>query len=79
MKKNDILLVAVCVIVSAALSLILTNLLFSESSRQEKVEVVEKITDQFIQPEKRYFNENSINPTQLIQIGNNANQAQLGE
>ena len=76
MKKDDITLIAVCVLVSAVLSLVLSNLVFGASDRQVRVEVVQKVTPDFIQPDERYFNESSFNPTQLIQIGNNANQIQ---
>lgn len=79
MKRNDITLVLVCIIVSGVLSLVLSNLLFGSSSRQQKIEVVERITPDFTQPDQRYFNSQAINPTQLIQIGNGTNTVQFGQ
>jgi hypothetical protein len=35
---------------------------------------VDKISAEFMEPDKAYFNENSFNPTQQIQIQNNNNQ-----
>lgn len=76
MKQKDIILIIVCVFISAVLSLILSNLFIgSPNNRQTSVEVVDRITSEFNEPDKRYFNENSVNPTQEIQIGgNNTNQ-----
>jgi hypothetical protein len=42
--------------------------------QQAEVEVIEPITAEFTQPDKRYFNEKSVNPTQPIRIGENQNQ-----
>jgi hypothetical protein len=71
MKRNDLVLIAVCVVVSGVLSLVLTNILFGSASRQTTVEVVEAINSDFKQPDPRFFNNDSNNPTQLIEIGNN--------
>lgn len=74
MKRKDILTIAVVVIVSGGLSLILSSIFISSPKKHTtKVEVVQKITSDFPEPNKKYFNEQSINPTQLITIGNNAN------
>lgn len=74
MKQKDIILIVVVVFVSGVISLIVSNLLFSSpKNRQEKVEVVEPITADFNQPDKRYFNSQSIDPTQIIRIGDNTN------
>ncbi len=75
MKQKDVLLVVVVAIVSAGLSLLLTSVFAGDSTRKEKVEVVEKITSEFTQPNDKYFNDNSINPTQLIRIGNGVDQS----
>lgn len=79
MKKNDITLIVACVIISGVLSLVLTNILFGPSKRQTNVEVVEKINSDFTQPDKRFFNSESFNPTQQITIGNGTNQVQFGQ
>lgn len=76
MKQNDVILIIVCVFISGVLSLVLTNTLISSpENRRTEVEVVDQITSDFNLPSGRYFNENSENPTQLIQIGGqNTNQ-----
>lgn len=76
MKQNDIVLIIVCIFVSGVLSLVLSNILIaSPENRQAEVEVVERITSDFNLPDERYFNEDSVNPTQVIQIGGeNTNQ-----
>ena len=74
MKQKDFILIGFTVFVSAIISLILSNILISSpKNRQEKVEIVQKITDEFKPPDSKYFNAQAINPTQLIQIGDNQN------
>jgi hypothetical protein len=74
MKQKDIILVGVVAFISAIISIIICNQIFSSSSnRQQQVEVVQPITSSFAQPDKRYFNEKSIDPTKLITIGQNVN------
>jgi hypothetical protein len=74
MKQKDIVLIIVVSFISAVFSLFISKALFSSpENRQEKVEVVEKITADFSQPDAKYFNPNAINPTQLIRIGENPN------
>ena len=75
MKRKDVTLILVVVFVSVVISLLLSNLLItSPKNRKEKVEIVEPVTAEFTQPDKRYFNEKSINPTLIIQIGNDNNE-----
>ena len=76
MKQKDLLLIIVVVFISGTFSLILSNYLFaSPKNRQEKVEVVEKISNEFKTPNNndKYFNTNSIDPTLIIKIGDNNN------
>jgi len=74
-KRKDVTLILVVVFVSVVISLLLSNLLItSPKNRKEKVEIVEPVTAEFTQPDKRYFNEKSINPTLIIQIGNDNNE-----
>jgi maleate cis-trans isomerase len=74
MKRKDIALIAIIVIVSAGVSLLLSNMLFaSPQNRQQQVEVVEPITSEFPQPDSKYFNKDSINITKLISIGQSTN------
>ncbi len=75
MKQKDVILIIVIAFVSAVLSLVLSNIVFtSPKNRHQSVEVVDAITSDFPTPDTKYFNVTSIDPTQLIQIGNNNNQ-----
>lgn len=74
MKQKDIALIVLAGFIGAILSYFVSNALFaSPENRQEEVEVVERISTDFPIPDKRYFNSESVNPTQLIQIGDNPN------
>jgi len=74
MKQKDIALILVIVFFSAILSFAVSKFLFTSSKdRQQEVEVVYAISSDFPEPDKRYFNSKSINPTQLIEIGNSSN------
>lgn len=79
MKQKDIALIVVVIALSTVLSVLTMNFLFGGArSKPEKVIVVEKIPTDFPSVEKRYFNENSINYTQLIQIGPTENPKPFG-
>jgi hypothetical protein len=75
MKQKDILLIVVVVIVSAVVSIFVTNAFISPpKNRQAKVEVVDPIVAEFdASPDSKYFNAQSVNPTKLIQIQSNQN------
>jgi len=75
MKQKDVILIIVIAFVSAVLSLVLSNMIFaSPKNRQQTIEIVDPITADFPAPDSKYFNNNAVDPTQLIQIGNNNNQ-----
>ncbi len=75
MKQKDIAIIIVVVFVSGLLSYFISNALFaSPDNLTTEVEVVEPITADFPEPDTRYFNTNSINPTQTITIGDGQNQ-----
>lgn len=75
MKQKDIAVIVIAVVVSGMLSYFLSRLLFASPEKlQTTVEVIEPITAEFPQPDSRYFNENSVNPTQTIIIGDAQNQ-----
>ncbi|MFA5004240.1 MAG: hypothetical protein WC498_03140 [Candidatus Saccharimonadales bacterium] len=75
MKQKDIALIIVIAAISAVLSFIISGRIFvTPANRQQKVEVVDAISPAFETPSTKYFNKDSINPTQLVQIGNNNNQ-----
>lgn len=70
MKQKDITLIVVIAVVSVILSLIVSKLVISSpKNRSAKVTIVEEITNKFPLPDKKYFNENSLDPTRLIRIG----------
>lgn len=74
MKQKDVALILVVVFVSAIVSFVVSNVVFvSPKNRQQQVEVVPVISSTFPTPDPKYFNSNSIDPTQLIQIGDSNN------
>lgn len=77
MKQKDIALIIVIVAVGGALSFVISNKFISSPDHNEKAAKVSPITAEFGEPNKAYFNQQSINPTQLIQIGNGENKTPL--
>lgn len=74
MKQKDIALIIIVVFFSAIFSYFISNAVFaSPDNRQEKVEIITPISSEFNTPDTRFFNEGSIDPTQTITIGENAN------
>ena len=74
MKQKDILTIAALVLVSAFVSVVLSKVFItSPKNRSQQVEVVDKITSNFPAPSNKYFNDNSVDPTKLIQIGDSPN------
>lgn len=75
MKQQDIALIVVVVFISAVGSIFFSKMVIdTPKNRSAKVEVVDKIVADFPALDKRYFNDKSIDPTQLIHIGNNDSQ-----
>lgn len=75
MKQKDIALIAVVVIVSGMLSFFIGRYMFSSpDKRQVQAEVVDPIVPEFnASLDKKWFNKNAINPTEVIQIGDSSN------
>lgn len=74
MKQKDYVVLVFIVFFSVMVSLLLSNkVISSPKNRQQSVEVVEKIDSAFIRPDEKYFNSNSINTTQIIEIGDDQN------
>lgn len=73
MKKKDIPVLIIVVIVSSVASFFLSQAIIGTPETEPQVaEIVEPITDDFPSIDSRYtpfFNEESINPTQLIRVG----------
>lgn len=69
MKSKDLVIIILVATVSAIFSFVISGFLFNSSeSRQEQVEVVEAINSEFIEPNTKYFNKDSINPTRTITV-----------
>ena len=80
MKQKDIALVTVIAIISAVISILLSNMLISApKNRQMKATVVGQISNEFSGEDKKYFNKDSINPTKLIKVGNDNNTTPFSE
>lgn len=74
MKQKDITLIIVVVFFSAVLSLLFSKLVISTpKNRHQQVEIVDPISDNFPDTDKKYFNEQSVDPTQIIRIGDSTN------
>lgn len=74
MKQKDLSIIIAVAFLSAIVSFLLSNKLFvTPENRQQKVEVVDVIRTDFERPNTRYFNTDSINPTQNSQL-NTTNQ-----
>ena len=75
MKQKEVLLIVVLAIVSGIFSFLISGFLIATPSNlKTQVEVVDPITSEFDDPDKRYFNAESINPTHLIRIEESQNQ-----
>lgn len=78
MKQKDVVLIIVIAFISGVISFIISGMLItSPDNRSEKVKVVEPISSELAEADTRYFNSDSINPTQLIQIGDQDNSQPL--
>lgn len=74
MRQKDMMVILAVAIFSAVLAVVVTKMLFSKpQNRQVEVEIVAPISAEFPDPDKRFFNQNAIDPTQAIQIGNSNN------
>jgi len=76
MKQKDLAVIIIVVFISGILSFFISNMFFAlPKQKVQKVEVVAPITPDFPVPDSKYFNNNSIDPTQIIHISGNNNQA----
>lgn len=74
MKQKDIVLIIVIVFISGLLSFFVSKQLFaSPDKRSQEVEVVLPISSQWSSPDRRFFNDKSIDPTRTITITDNNN------
>jgi len=73
-KQKDVAMLLIVIFVAGVFSFVVSKIFFTSSkNRNYSVQVVEPISEEFQQPDKRVFNEQAINPTQLIQIGDSTN------
>lgn len=73
MKKNNLVVLVLVAGLAAILSLVLSQVLFSGTKHNLTAEVVDPISADFQKPDTNIFNQQAINPTQLIQIGDSTN------
>jgi hypothetical protein len=74
MKKNDLGIIIAVAVFAGIFSLVLSSFIFTPKSTKDlKAQKIDSIESAFQQPDKRYFNGESINPTQIIQIGDSPN------
>lgn len=79
-KSKDIATLLLFVGVSAVLSYVLSNTLFSSGkSLKTKVQVVQSISSDFSYQDKPYFTNNPLNPTKDITVSSNNNQKPLSK
>lgn len=70
MKQKDIVLIIVVVFISGLLSFFISGWLIGDPESQPmEAEIVDVISTDFNDPDPRHFNNESINPTRLIRIG----------
>jgi hypothetical protein len=75
MKQQDVLYLIGAVVVGIIVSAIASKIFFNTPKNlSQQVEVVPTISTSFQVPSSQYFNSQSIDPTQIINIGPNNNQ-----
>ena len=68
------MLIVIVVIFAGIVSLVISKIFFTSSGQRNlQAEVVQKISTDFEKPDPSVFNDQAINPTQLIQIGDSTN------
>ncbi len=79
MKRSDIALLILIASITLVISFLVVKALFGEpSAQQTSVEKVEPISATLDKPPTTVFNEEAINPTVVIQIGDPSNQQPFG-
>jgi len=73
MKQNTVVSLIVIAFIAGIISLIASKYLIISSAQQQSAVVVPIITANFPASSSAYFNNQSIDPTQLIQIGTTTN------
>ncbi|HEU4966211.1 MAG TPA: hypothetical protein VFT53_01890 [Candidatus Saccharimonadales bacterium] len=76
MKQKDIALILLIAGLSGVASYAISHFIFATpANRQQQVAVVSPVNTAFASPDPKYFNNQSIDPSELIVVGgsNNAN------
>ena len=74
MKQKDIALIIIIAALSAVISFVVSGKVFvTPNNRQQQVQKTDAINTSFVLPDEKYFNTESINPAQTIQLGSNSN------
>jgi len=80
MKQKDIALIIVVGAISVVLATVLSSYGFKFlGAKDQTAETVDVISSSFVQPDKKYFNANSIDPTLIIRIGEDSNQTPFNQ
>jgi hypothetical protein len=75
MKQKDIALIIVVAVVSVVVATLMSNVLFaSTGAKEQQAETVDAISADFANPDSKYFNSTSVDPTETIRIGDTTNQ-----
>ncbi len=74
MKQKDLAMILIMVFISVVAAIVVSKWIFaSPKNQQQTAEVVDVISSDFSPPSTKYFNADSVNPTQQIEIGGNSN------
>lgn len=79
MRKNDIALIILIVSITLVISFFVgKSLIGTPSTKPTKVEVVQPISNNFVAPSPAIFNDQAVNPTETITIGNSNKEQPFG-
>lgn len=83
MKRKDLTKIILVAVIWAIISTVVSSVIFKKPVKNAQVPVVTPISTTFPQVNadsdyQAIFNSNSLDPTQLIQIGNSQNNAPFG-
>lgn len=74
MKQKDIAVIVAVAVLSAVVSMVVAHFVFDKpQNHKQKAEVVQAISPDFPAADTAYFNQNAIDPTEPIRIGDNNN------
>ena len=75
MKQKDIAMVIIVAAISVVVATVVSNAIFASSGgKNQQAETIDAISWEFVPADAKYFNKDSINPTEIIRIGDSTNQ-----